>query len=137
MHRPNKKPFRGERVKRPAKFVSPRFYCLGRPPECHRDVIELAAAGGELLDNLDYLLTKFPRRVRLSLHGRIHTFRLQLYVLDIHGLRDTVGECQDAISRLQLDLARGVLEAVEHAERQARHFVADRLFHGAGPVARW
>src|SRR5437764_181641 len=109
---------------------SPRLQSLARPPEAHqRNVIALTAAGGELLDDLDHLLTQLPGGVGLPLYGGIQPFRLQLEVLDVRGLRDAVGERQDAVAGLQGYLARAVLEAVEHAEGQAGHCGADRLFH--------
>ena len=61
---------------------SPRLRSLARPPEAHqRNVIVLAAAGGELLDDLDHPLTQLPGGVGLPLHGGIHPFRLQLDVV--------------------------------------------------------
>ena len=42
---------------------------------------------------------------------------LKRVVVDIHRFRDAVRECQNAVTRLQSDLARAVLEAVEHTER--------------------
>ena len=42
------------------------------------DVIVLAAAGGELLDDLDHLLAQRPGGIGLPLHGGIDAFRLQL-----------------------------------------------------------
>ena len=48
----------------------PMLLVLARPSEAHqRDVIELAAAVGELLDHLDHLLTQFPGGDRPSPSG--------------------------------------------------------------------
>src|SRR3954466_5170686 len=85
-----------------AELGSPRRPSLARPPEARqRNVITLAAAGGELLDDLDHLLTQLPGGAGLRLRGGIPPFRLQLEVLDVRGLRDAVSERRDAVAVFQ------------------------------------
>src|SRR4051812_46730595 len=57
------------RMKLSEELESPRLQSLARPPEAHQgNVIALAAAGGELLGDLDHLLTQLPGGVGLPLH---------------------------------------------------------------------
>jgi hypothetical protein len=62
-------------------------------------------------------------------------FRLQFDVVVVSGFRDTIGERQNAVAGSKGELVRGVLEAVEHAERQASRIVADRVAHAARGTA--
>jgi hypothetical protein len=67
-------------IAKPHPFIKLQFIRSGagwgaRPPESHqRNVIALAATGGELLYDLDYLLAKRAGTEGLPLHGGINAF---------------------------------------------------------------
>src|SRR5437763_1220968 len=82
------------------------------------NVVVLAAAGCEFLNNRDQSLPQPPGGIGSSLQGGKDALRLELRVVDVHSLGDAVSECEQAIARLQMDLARTVFETVHDPDRQ-------------------
>ena len=75
---------------------------------------------------------------------------LKLYVVDVHRLGQSVAEGKDAVARLELDLARGILIAFEDAQRlrdyveivrkvTRRSSVSSPFFHATNsvPAGTW
>ena len=82
---------------------------------CQGDVVVLAAAGSMHLDRLDNSLSQSARRERSALKSVVDPFDLKLHVFDVHGVSDPVRKNEHTVAWRQLDLARGVVEAIHHA----------------------
>src|SRR4051812_45953430 len=95
-------------------FPVPDMLSLSVPSKAHkRYVIELTSAGGELLDGFDGALAQRRECICPSLHRRIQAAGLEFAVLLVHNVCDTIGKCQEAVTRRKSNLMRVIIDALD------------------------